>query len=942
MLADKKLSAEKLKVYGQTLTEALSAAETWLDKQNILSEASKYSLNNILLETKRNCRDLAQAVELRPSIGIFGASQVGKSYLVSNLAKSSSDSSLNIIVPGTEEVVDFVQKMNPPGGGKEATGIVSRFTTVNTAWQKGYAPFSLRLFSQCDLVKVILNGYLSDISNNHYRVNREEVQQIIAGCHAEVAATQAGISKGFDLFDVLSLQDYVLRHFPNSVIVNELNNLSFWDDLRDLLPVMNYSSRYRLLEVFWGKHSFFSDLFNKASEALYRLNFRKNVRCHIDALSPIHDTIIDVERLREIFTLPESPKIALYDGADKITETDRGILGLITAEVCLPIPTKTAEDPDREFLKQTDILDFPGARSRNKILEQTFTGNSDVEKLEVLLRGKVAYLFDMYNERFELSALIYCMDDNQQEVQDLPHLIYSWLSQTHGDSPESRSKKESFLREYFGKNDHYNPLFIVQTKYNNDLQGNPSLEIEGDPSTHNSKWESRLEANLRQFMMRPIKDKWLDKWVPTDSFRNVFFLRDPKWSRNIYLSENGTETGLKDVYKQRIQDMKQSFLDHQASDSLFHDKKDAWNASALPGKSGVDEIVKYLLPVSHPAIKWLQVYNQLVNLAKELSDELSKYYIDSDINSELQKANRKSLSVLSLIAAHREKKMFGLMLDSIMLKDEAAWKLAYDLMIRGKHSGKNKVKDSISIDLVETLKKMGMPIADNPEVDEVVAMLKDFFKIEDNQDLIKGCQEVGINIDSLLDFLNDDTGERTASEIYAEDLLSFWYDNLQSLNRKENAEAWGLNENTLDILIDELKLTAERVALQQKITKRISHFMNEFTQHEDLKIIGRVATQVVNQFSGSLGWSEVALEERPKNELNKHIFDLQDSNFPDKSTLTLQLNTTNENYFVDWCTGYKEAFATNVHHKFGTGNEVNSEANQLLGNILQKVSSLEK
>ncbi|MDN5214708.1 virulence factor SrfC family protein [Fulvivirgaceae bacterium BMA12] len=933
------LSPQKLEKFSTVMEEAVRQAEDWLQIQKTLSDANKTNLANFLLNVRRYKKDLSGAIHQRPAIGIFGASQVGKSYLVSNLSKPSESDSLNVLIPGKDEEIDFVQKINPPGGGKEATGIVTRFTVETGGYQENFAPFRLRLFTQCDLVKIILNGYLSDINNYQYEIDREELQQLLKNHHDQVKAVSKDLA-GFDQFDVMSLQEYVNKYFSNHFITRELNAMGFWEDLKTLLPKMHYSKRYLILEVMWGKHTFFSNLFNLASNCLEKIEFRSEIRCQLEALSPSSNTIIDVERLREIFTTDTRLPIAVYEGSTIITTLDRSILSLITAEVCLPIPPQTADFPNRSFLKQADILDFPGARSRNKILEQTFESNSDIEKLEVLLRGKVAYLFERYNEKFELSALIYCMDDSQQEVQDLPHLIYSWLSRTHGASDIDRQKKEVSLREYLKTDNTYNPLFVVQTKYNNDLQGNPSLEKEGDSSTHDWKWESRLEANFRHFMMRPLQDKWIDNWTPHDSFRNVFLLRDPKWSQNVFENVKGEETGIREMYLKRLNDMQISFLKHSNSDNLFHNKKEMWNASSTPGQSGVDEIVKYMTPVCHPTLKWLQVCDQLVTLRQKVDNEFRKYYIDSDVSAELQKANRKSLSVLTLIAAHREKKIFGLFLDKIVLEDQTAWKIAYNLLVRGKHSGKNKMKDTISIDLVDTLRKMGMEITLEDEVETVVNRLKDFFGIEDNNELVEGCREVGINIESLIDFLTDDSGERSPAEIFADDLITFWFDQLQNLNKEEDQIEWGINEHTLDLIINEIKLTAERVSLKDHIVKAVSQFINDFMQNDDLKIIARLSTHIINDFSGTLGWNEVSVDKRPKNELKNHIFDLGDGNYPDKSELTFRLNTTNEHFFVDWCTGLKETFAANVHYKYDVGDQANSVANRQLGQLLQELQSV--
>ena len=56
--------------------------------------------------------------------GVFGPSQAGKSYLISALAR---DTEGNLQARFGAEMHDFISEINPEGG-KESTGLVTRFT----------------------------------------------------------------------------------------------------------------------------------------------------------------------------------------------------------------------------------------------------------------------------------------------------------------------------------------------------------------------------------------------------------------------------------------------------------------------------------------------------------------------------------------------------------------------------------------------------------------------------------------------------------------------------------------------------------------------------------------------------------------------------------------------------------------------------------------------
>lgn len=88
-----------------------------------------------------------------------------------------------------------------------------------------------------------------------------------------------------------------------------------------------------------------------------------------------------------------------------------------------------AEQP-HPFFESTDLLDFPGARSRQPLPRELL--GSKTARSENFLRGKVAYLFERYSAERELSAMLLCVGPSNQEVVGLGELIERWVELTHG------------------------------------------------------------------------------------------------------------------------------------------------------------------------------------------------------------------------------------------------------------------------------------------------------------------------------------------------------------------------------------------------------------------------------------------------------------------------------------------------------------------------------
>ena len=134
------------------------------DSRRLDNEADKLNLS---LHRARNLAcSLMQVATTPMTVGFFGISQAGKSYLISALAAGNK----GILVGeyGGKQV-DFIKEVNPVGGGKEATGLVTRFTRNLPDTPLGF-PVPLRLFSEIDLAKILANTWFNDF--NHQTHNR--------------------------------------------------------------------------------------------------------------------------------------------------------------------------------------------------------------------------------------------------------------------------------------------------------------------------------------------------------------------------------------------------------------------------------------------------------------------------------------------------------------------------------------------------------------------------------------------------------------------------------------------------------------------------------------------------------------------------------------------------------------------------------------------------
>ncbi|MBN2664315.1 MAG: hypothetical protein JXR68_11750 [Bacteroidales bacterium] len=942
------LSNEELSQKCTLIKQVIDDGMGWVN-QNAEEDKRQVTISD-LKTYKRHISRYANALNKRPAIAIFGQSQVGKSYLVSNLAKTPQAYSLLVKVPGSGDEIDFIKNINPPGGGKEATGLVTRFTTSDN-YQNGWKPFELKIFTQADLVCVIANGYFSDITHYTFAIDREKIQKKIQEL---IVGKDKSERTGLTEDDIYNIKEYLNDRFRDHFLIRDLNTINFWDDLAQVVPYIDPLERWKILEFLWGQQPFFTDLFKQLSQTLSQIKFHKSVRVDLDALTPQSDTILDVQRLREFFSDEKKPPVKLYDGATLLAEVDRSSLSALTAEVVMPLADETSEHPKRKFLKDADVLDFPGARSRQQIPEITFEEKGDEDKLLVFLRGKVAYLFDHYNINFEVSTLMFCQDDKQPEVTDLPKFLYDWISKVHGDSTQKREERERQLELLVGKTEieRIIPLLVVFTKFNIELAGNPATEQSGDLGPHNAKWTARIGANFADQMGISISDSWIEKWNNKGSFKNVFPLRDPKWSKAVYdgFDTEGKETNVKSEYVEKMKDMEKSWLNHTDVIKHIHNPLEAWKETTDLNKSGLDYIIKYMTPTTNPIIKREQINGRIEKLQIELASLLQSFYRGGTIDEKLQKARiNAAQSFMQMMKMQKEKNSFGHLLNFLMLKENLSWKIFFDLMMQEQiddtpvqQQDDTSDDKTIPIDLIEMLNQF-IDINENDTPEIILSKLKEYFAIDDDATLKEVMQQSGINIETLLETHKSDEKPQNKydkSYIFAKKLLSAWLSHINDLKNDKFLDDFGIQKNIAELLLEELNKSKNRVNLKKIIADTTREHIKMFQLTSNVDIVARVSANVINKFVNTFGWVYETSDKRPKIKKTdtSTIFAEMPVKAPAKKDLKLGIEFPGELQFVQWSTGLRSSFEANVYFEEDVKDPEQAQADAKLGVIIQKLN----
>ncbi|AWV14848.1 virulence factor SrfC [Methylobacterium sp. XJLW] len=616
-------------------------AEQWLgDEANAGAVGrERADLIRYVRKAANRAERLAHAAARPMCAGVFGPSQAGKSYLVEVLARPE-DGALRARFDG-HKPVDFLAEINPIGE-KEATGLVTRFTAGAGALPEQTppgAPVRLRVLSEVDLVKVLCNTFLHDgDATKDTPPGPEAIAALLASLKAQA---RPGTSRFGDVA-IDDLQDYVRDQARGTRPLDDLAR--YWDEARSLAGGLDLDGRARLFAPLWGGHAAFTALYRQLAEALERLDHPEEIFAPLAALVPREGSILDVATLAGLGAARSDDTLTVHAAGGRTVTLARATVAAITAELRIEIA-----DTPRAFLQEADLLDFPGARSRQKVdLAHFLTAHPDALK-ETFLRGKVAYLFDRYVAEQELTAMMLCVRPSNQEVVTLPDLVERWITLTHGSSPEARAQLP-------------NLLFLVLTWFDSHF-----VDKAGDVGQDAGlRFRNRIEASLLGFFGKA--HTWPRQWTPGAPFRNTYWFRNPNYPAESVIRYDGRrEVAFLPEKQERIAELRAGFAALPEATAHFADPGRAFDEALRLNDGGVSYLVENLSRVCRPALKAQQIASRLEALRAEMRERLARFHVALDIETRLAERREAAGQVFDALDGVVAAGQFGSLLRALMV-----------------------------------------------------------------------------------------------------------------------------------------------------------------------------------------------------------------------------------------------------------------------------------
>jgi len=878
----------------ERLAKGAAGARLWIDEVRktavgVANEA--HGLTNAARRAENLARKLRGAAGRRNCVGVFGPSQAGKSYLVSALARRP-ETQLTADFAGEHK--DFLTEINPPGD-RESTGLVTRFTAHGNVVDAGH-PVELRLLSETDLVKILANSFYSDFDPNNMTVELPDEAAIREALVAAQAAAGGASAAHLDEISLYDLGEYFQRNF--GARIEALTRVGYWDGLIATAGRLPLEKRAGLYAMLWGGLEPFTALFVELARALERLGFAPEARAALGALVPRERSIIDVAILRHLGTPADKADVISVcplsgEKAGPPVDMPRATLTAVIAELKIVMT-----DSPWPFFAHTDLLDFPGARSRLKLTRLPAEPSECAGQVrELLLRGKIAYLFQRFTEERELTAMLLCMPPSVAEVKDLAAMVRSWIDLTHGASPARRAKVR-------------NALFLILTKF--DLE---FLEKGGETAdSRQGKWDRRLHASLLELYG---KDEWVGNWDGRP-FANTLFLRNPGMKQQHLMdyreivkqadgSERLIEKGPAAASAGLIAEYQGAFLGSELVRTHFARPEETWAAAFTANDGGVGFLVQRLNEVLDPNLKSRQIGERLADQAAELDAGLRRFYHADDDASRREKEQALIDLRRRIFAAVRERKFetFAHLLACLLVRERDVREIFLNVAALRLTEQPSAPAPSADSD----------PWADDPWAAE------------------PGAADKPVPPAAAMD----------RPGVFATQVMNYWTEALRTLSQRSTAmQALGIDGRIADDLVQELIVGAHRLGLTETIARGVrAQVQSANVRWDDVADrAGSIAAAAINDYVSYLGFGDLPEDKRPgfpepPKTPTRVVFAAPPltGGMPALGPARLALEQT---LFVDWGVALRQLGLDNT--RFGGGREIDEQQNRSLGQILETIA----
>lgn len=873
--------------------EVADKARGWVTDNSGRVESCGKTPANVQVDLRRQgrlFRRLQKAALRKMCVGVFGPSQAGKSYLLSSLAM---DDDKMVWGKFAGDRHNFLDDLNP-GGGKESTGLVTRFTMTEPENIPAGYPVHVRLLSEAELVKIFANSYFCDCEHKE-QVDKEKIQQTLQELMARAGS---GNAPHVNLDVMEDLREYVTNSFINQTRASVLEDV-YWNEAIELAPKLSLADRTRLFGIIWDNIPEFDAMFQSLAGDLEKLGHAEEAFCGMDALLPREASILDVDSLNRDdfseFNAPNTVGMMTRDG--KSASIPRKNATAIVAELTLVMTHKPAD-----YFDHTDLLDFPGYKARlecSDIRDFLAKGKDGSGVEQFFRRGKVAYLFQRYTAERELTSLLLCVA-TPDNTPSLPAAIEDWIANTHGLTAQDRANAKT-------------ALFYVLTKSDRHFEDKAGAKME-------TRWDDVVKGTFTGHFAGPHsqKTRWVEEWQPGRPFNNLFMLRNVNVKWDGMMDYDGkTEVGLTAEKQKYKDDLRSAFLNSGTVRRHFRDPQVSFDEIFALNDGGISHIKNALQPLCDPDLKLGQIAQALGEASQALEATLKPFYHSGDQEEELKKKTKFVGKVAKILKTPQAAERFSELLSNF--RHPAA-------QLAGLHRDAERTYEEYKQQAAEAMRQQLEELSKN-DIEE------------DNDD------PLGLltpEESEATPEVQEEAETKDEHYFYASRIIEAWGARMRALaEKKEFQSYYAFPKRDFLAMLDEFEQGLERLGARKLLEKKFRQIAQAVGGSEEGKIRKQAAyaNGVLSDFASWLGKNPTSATtaERTINYGDKPMVVFSPPPvFDDYPQLPEDAVDFSKKWRDDWLLAFYGLSMDNV--TYSGGSQIDVEQNRRLGELLRQIN----
>jgi len=640
-----------------------------------ISETDEFEM----LQLRRLAGSLYTSAKVPVAAAVYGPSQVGKSLFVGQVLRPHSE---NFCPIGGDEThgepayykeLSFDNDLNPQCGSNEATALVTRFTTkdrIGASVSPDY-PVMVRALTRVEWLRVLARGFHVECKTPDSTWTQSELEELFEDLSRQYLGSDVDRKWRMDILDAYSYMRYVDRRGFSSkeAILNGLLSrypLSedgyvaaaaslFWDNWQPLTNLFNRINTF-LERITLGDHD--PAIFTHWAGVRFLLDSQRQ-KTHERRTSKVWQQVSWTDMYlvehEKYYVLEYRPGTG--QGNEELETIQAGML-----ELAMPVLPHRLNDDWRKVVEQMDFLDIPGMRAGRQGAEQGKRTSAETleEQMEIVKRGKVAYLFERYTDELQIQTLLLLSRGGNLEVtSQMKHHIDKWGRARYGE-------KAWPTRVH----DEIPALFIGLTGIDEEFR---NREEYADKSLYDSRLGQLVDA---------LGTVMNDFGGRGKAFTNVYPIRYPgTWDTN---QEQREEEDL-----EKWNRAQKAFLEAEMVKDYMRAPEQRWQTAMKDGDGGLSLISAGIRAVTTADDKQNQLQKRIEDVRNRLLQLSRDWVVDPDANVDREKRLAAARKIVNWLLSSEELVYYRVhaLQDALSVADGDELSLADCIDTQSRHRG---------------------------------------------------------------------------------------------------------------------------------------------------------------------------------------------------------------------------------------------------------------